>query len=250
MEPHDHDHAEDTHAEDTHDHAEDTHAHAEDTHAEDTHDHAEDAHTEDAHAEDAHAEDAHAEDAQAQDDVHTSEEIDEHIWLSLDNAEKLVQKIAAELGQLDADNAALYADNAQRYVASLDELDNAYEEMVQGAERNTVLFADRFPFRYLCDDYDIVPYAAFSGCSAETEASFETVASLADTLQAEALPYILILDGGNDDLAQTLLQNAGVNSEVLVLDSMQSTSQEEAESGKSYVSTMQENLDVLRTALN
>ncbi len=216
------------HAEDeAHDHAEDeAHDHAED----EAHDHAES----EAHD---HAEgEAH-------------DHADEHIWLSLARAQILTEVIAAALGEVDTQNAADYAENSRNYINSLQELDGDYREMVEAAERNTLLFADRFPFFYLCEDYGLEPYAAFSGCSADTEASFETVASLSDTLAQLNLPYVLILDDSSDTLAQTLMENAGVSSTVLEMDSMQSVSSEEAES-RSYLGVMQENLEVLRTTLN
>lgn len=104
---------------------------------------------------------------------------DEHVWLSLRNAKVLVGAIAEALGRADEKGADTYKANAAAYGDRLDALDAKYEAAVSGAARRTLLFGDRFPFRYLADDYGLDYYAAFSGCSAETEASFETVAFLA-----------------------------------------------------------------------
>ena len=102
-------------------------------------------------------------------------ESDEHIWLSLKNAAAMVQNISEAIQKVDPDNAKNYRNNAAAYIEKLNELDGKYKETVQNATFHTLLFGDRFPFRYLVDDYGIDYYAAFVGCSAETEASFETI---------------------------------------------------------------------------
>lgn len=107
------------------------------------------------------------------------EEADEHVWLSLKNAKTLVDAISNALQELDPDNKDTYAANTSAYIEKLSALDGAYQSAVDGAARKTVLFGDRFPFRYLVDDYGLRYYAAFAGCSAESEASFETVSFLA-----------------------------------------------------------------------
>ncbi len=203
------------------------------------------------HDHDTSVADDHDHDTSTTDDAHDHEGLmDEHIWLSLTNAEILTQNIADTLGELDSANAQEYQDNAAAYIDSLHALDEEYITMVNEAELDTILFADRFPFRYLCNDYGIIPYAAFPGCSAETEASFETVASLSDSLSEHALPYILLADDGDDALAFTLMDNTGLECEILRLNSMQNVSDDFAESDANYLTIMQENLEVLRTALN
>ncbi len=190
--------------------------------------------------------------SEATDDHDHSHEgvMDEHIWLSLENAEFLTEAIATTLSEVDAENASTYSGNAAAYIELLDGLDDEYSAMVDAAARNTVLFADRFPFRYLCNDYDIEVYAAFPGCSAETEASFETVASLSDSLSENAMPYILLVDDSGDDLAQTLMQNTGLTCEILRLNSMQNVSDDFMTNDVTYLSVMRDNLDVLSTAMN
>lgn len=178
-------------------------------------------------------------------------EYDEHIWLSLKNAQTLCQYISDRLCEIDPENSAGYQENTAAYLEQLDGLDGAYQTAVSTADRSTLLFADRFPFRYLCDDYGLSYYAAFSGCSAETEASFETVVFLADKVDELGLSSILTIDGSDQKIAQTILSTAQTEDvQILTLDSMQSTTLEDAENGVSYLSIMEDNLTALTQALN
>jgi zinc transport system substrate-binding protein len=178
------------------------------------------------------------------------EEADEHVWLSLKNAETLVGAISDALQELDPDNKDTYAANASAYIEKLSALDGAYQSAVDGAARKTVLFGDRFPFRYLADDYGLSYYAAFSGCSAESEASFETVSFLAKKVDELKMPCVLTIEGKNHKLAETIVQStAGKNQKVLTMDSMQSTTSEDVANGTTYLSAMEQNLSVLKEAL-
>ncbi len=185
---------------------------------------------------------------------HHDEEVenDEHVWLSLKNAEIIVNKIAEELSKLDAAHATVYKQNADAYIAQIQSLDKEYREAVNGATRKTVLFGDRFPFRYLVDDYGIKYYAAFVGCSAESEASFETIAFLAGKMDAESLPVIFTIENSNDKIAKAILA-ASKNSksaQILSINSMQSITEAQIAGGIDYLSLMKSNLDVLKKALN
>ena len=185
---------------------------------------------------------------------HHDEEVenDEHVWLSLKNAEIIVNKIAEELSKLDAAHATVYKQNADAYIAQTQSLDKEYREAVNGAARKTVLFGDRFPFRYLVDDYGIKYYAAFVGCSAESEASFETIAFLAGKMDAESLPVIFTIENSNDKIAKAVLA-ASKNSksaQILSINSMQSITEAQIAGGIDYLSLMKSNLDVLKKALN
>ena len=186
-----------------------------------------------------------------EDHDHEEEETaDEHIWLSLRNASLLTGALADALGRLDPDNADAYAANAAAYQAQLAGLDAEYQAAVEGASASALLFGDRFPFRYLADDYGLEVYAAFPGCSAETEASFETVAFLADKVDQLGLPAVLTIEGSDQRVAQTIIQNtAAKNAALLRLDSMQGTTARDAADGASYLSIMESNLAVLKTAL-
>ena len=178
------------------------------------------------------------------------EEKDEHVWLSLKNAKTLVGAIADALQELDPDNKDTYAANASAYIEKLSALDGAYQSAVDGAARKTVLFGDRFPFRYLVDDYGLGYYAAFAGCSAESEASFETVSFLAKKVDELKLPCVLTIEGKNHKLAETIVQStAGKNQKVLTMDSMQSMTSKDAANGATYLSVMEQNLSVLKEAL-
>lgn len=183
-------------------------------------------------------------------DHEEEEEYDEHVWLSLRNASLLTDSIAQAMIQLDPDHTDDYTANARAYQAQLAELDAAYQAAVEAAPVRTVLFGDRFPFRYLTDDYGLEVYAAFPGCSAETEASFETIAFLSGKVDELSLPAVLTIEHSDQRVAQTIVQNTKFkDAQLLRLDSMQGTSAEDAAAGASYLSIMESNLDVLKAAL-
>ena len=184
------------------------------------------------------------------DEDHDEHEIDEHVWLSLRHAATLVKAIAAELAVLDPANAATYSANAAAYCKRLAALDRDYAAAVKGAKRKTILVADRFPFRYLADDYGLEYFAAFAGCSAESEASFKTVAFLAKKADALQLPVILTLEGAQHKIAETVRRTTKAgNQRILALDSLQSTGGEAAKTTH-YLDAMRRNLETLKAALN
>ena len=178
------------------------------------------------------------------------EEKDEHVWLSLKNAEVFVNAISKSLQELDPDNKDTYAANAAAYIEKLSALDGEYQAAVDAATYKTVVFGDRFPFRYLVDDYGLRYYAAFVGCSAETEASFETVSFLAKKVDELKLPCVLTIEGAQHKIAETIVRNtAEKNQKVLTMDSLQSTSSKDVANGTTYLSVMEKNLSVLKEAL-
>ena len=181
---------------------------------------------------------------------HEEKEYDEHVWLSLKNAETLVGAISESLQELDPDNKDTYAANTAAYVEKLSALDADYQAAVDGATCKTVLFGDRFPFRYLVDDYGLSYYAAFAGCSAESEASFETVSFLAQKMDELNLPCVLTIEGKDHRIAETVVENTTAKGQkVLTMDSMQSTTSKDVENGTTYLSVMERNLSVLKQAL-
>lgn len=180
---------------------------------------------------------------------HEEPETDEHIWTSLRNAAELSSVIADALGEVDPTHAQRYTSNAAAYAEKLQTLDDAYAAAVAEAPVKTLLFGDRFPFRYLVEDYGLAYYAAFPGCSAETEASFETVAFLAGKVSELDLPAVLTIEGSDQKIAGTILQNAGGNRAILTLDAMQATTSQQAAEGITYLSVMERNLTALRQAL-
>lgn len=178
-------------------------------------------------------------------------EYDEHVWLSLKNASILSQSISDSLCKLDDKNVENYKTNTEKYLQQLSEIDGQYQQAVDSAEYKTVLFGDRFPFRYFVDDYNLSYYAAFVGCSAETEASFETVVFLADKMNELKLPAIFVIENSDQKIAETILQNTTAKDQkILVMNSMQSVTGEDVEKGTTYLSIMKENLEVLKGALN
>ena len=178
------------------------------------------------------------------------EALDEHIWLSLKNAQILVEEIQEFVTVLDGEGAEIYKTNAQNYKAQLAELDQAYQEVVDAAEEKTLLFADRFPFRYLTEDYGLAYYAAFTGCSAETEASFETITFLAEKVDERKLPAVLTIENSDTKIAKTIIENTEQkNQQILVMNSLQSLTKQEMENGVTYLSVMEENLQILKQAL-
>lgn len=177
-------------------------------------------------------------------------EYDEHVWLSLKNASLFVDQIADALSQKDSQNAQSYKANAAAYQAKINALDQQYQAAVDAGKTKTLLFGDRFPFRYLTDDYGLDYYAAFVGCSAETEASFETITFLADKVDELGLKSIMQIETSDGSIAKTIVDNTKTkDQEILTLDSIQSVTAEKIKAGESYLSIMESNLAVLKKAL-
>ena len=193
----------------------------------------------------------HDHDEDEHDHEHEEEtEYDEHVWLSLKNAAILVERIADKIKSLDPENADSYASNAAAYVAALNALDARYEAAVAQAPVKTLLFGDRFPFRYLTDDYGLDYYAAFVGCSAESEASFETVVFLASKVDELGLQSILQIESSDGRITETIKQQTRSKDQtVRTLDSMQSVTAKDVKKGTTYIDIMESNLDVLIEAL-
>ena len=192
----------------------------------------------------------HADEEGHEDHEGHAHEYDEHVWLSLRNAKVLCRAIADELAEIDTENADTYQENEKAYVDKLDELDKKYQETVDSASQKTLLFGDRFPFRYMVDDYGLSYYAAFVGCSAETEASFETITFLAGKTDELGLKNIMTIEKSDQKIAKTIIENTKEkNQGILTLDSMQSTTSDDVKKGATYFSIMESNLSVLQEAL-
>ncbi len=174
---------------------------------------------------------------------------DEHIWLSIKNAMKLTEIIKNVLCDIDSENAEIYKANFTKYYSELQKLDEAYAQTLGECQKNTVVFADRFPFIYLVNDYGLSYHAAFSGCSAESEASFETVKRLANEIDALGLSHILITETSDGSVAKTVKDSTkDKTQEILVLNALQSVTKEQLSS--SYIDVMTENLAILKKALS
>ena len=178
-------------------------------------------------------------------------EYDEHVWLSLKNAGTLCEAVKDALIRIDPTHRDTYTSNCGNYRQDLAVLDSAYSEAVNGAARKVVLFADRFPFRYMVDDYGLDYHAAFSGCSAESEASFETITYLANKADELDLPVLLVTETSDKSIAETVRSTSqSKDQEILVMNAMQSVTADKLSSGVTYLNTMKANLEVLKQALN
>ena len=241
MQEHDHEHE--------HGHKEDAdHEHEEDADHDHDHEHEEDADHDHAHKEDADHDHDHE---HADHDHHHDEvEYDEHVWLSLRNASSLVNELAVRLQTIDPENKDYYASTAANYTAKLGDLDSRYIAAVKKAKNKTVLFGDRFPFRYLVDDYGLKYYAAFVGCSAETEASFETVAFLAKKTDELKLNNVLVIENSDQKIAKKIVETTKAkNQKIVEMNSMQSVTADQIADGVTYFSIMEDNLKALEAAL-
>ena len=179
-----------------------------------------------------------------EDEEEEEAEYDEHVWLSLKNAEIFVTEFANQIAKIDSANKDAYLNNAKTYNEKLATLDAEYEQTVNNGAVKTLVFGDRFPFRYLVEDYNLDYYAAFIGCSAETEASFKTITFLAGKVDELGLKVILKIESSDGNIAHTIKQNTNnKNQQILTLDSMQSTTLKD---GATYLSILQTNLVTLK----
>jgi zinc transport system substrate-binding protein len=186
-----------------------------------------------------------------EDDDHEEEEhspaFDEHVWTSPRNAKVIVAVITEALCERDGDNAEFYRQNAAEYLAHLDELDASFRAVVDGAKRKTIIFGDRFPFRYLADAYGLSYFAAFPGCSTDTEPSASTVAFLINKVKSEQVPVIFHIELSNEKMADTISEAAGVKK--LLLHSCHNVTRRDFESGANYLDIQKANVENLREAL-
>ena len=177
-------------------------------------------------------------------------EYDEHVWLSLKNASAICETIEKGIEKIDPTNAETYKSNLASYKAKLNALDADYKKAVDDSSIKTLVFGDRFPFRYMVDDYGLDYYAAFVGCSAETEASFETIVFLAGKVDELGLHCVLTIEGTDHRIAETVVANTSdKNQKILSMDSLQSTTSADVKKGVSYLSVMTGNLNTLKEAL-
>ena len=178
-------------------------------------------------------------------------EYDEHIWLSVKNATKLCTEIEKSIEAIDAANASDYQTNLKNYLSELDTLDSSFKALFEKSSVKTLIFGDRFPFRYFVDDYGLDYYAAFIGCSAESEASFETIKFLSEKIKELDCKTVFILENSNKDIANSIITNSGKKGiKIAELNSLQSVSKSDINSGASYILLMQKNYDVLASVLN
>lgn len=185
------------------------------------------------------------------DDCEHSQAYDEHIWLSLKNADILCGKIAQSIISLCPESKDEFTENLNSYINKLNSLDAEYADFLESAPEKPLLFGDRFPFLYLTKDYSVEYFAAFSGCSSESEASFDTIAFLADQLDSHNLGAVITIEGSDCNIADTVIAaSKSQDAQILTLNSMQSVTKKDIENGADYLTYMKNNLDVLKQALS
>jgi len=184
------------------------------------------------------------------DDDHEDEEpaYDEHVWTSPQNAIRIVQAITDVLCEVDSASAALFRQNAQAYINSLDELDKQFQAVVDGARRKTIVFADRFPFRYFADAYGLTYFAAFPGCSTDTEPSAATVAFLINKVRAERIPVVFHIELSNERMADTIAEETGAKK--LLFHAGHNITKQDFDRGLTFLEIQRANIPGLREALN
>ncbi|MDR0450995.1 MAG: metal ABC transporter substrate-binding protein [Treponema sp.] len=187
------------------------------------------------------------EEEEEEEDGEGEAEYDEHVWTSPANAKLIVSAISGALCELDAANAPLYRDNTSAYLKKLDDLDRAFRETVDGAARKTLVFGDRFPFRYFADAYGLSYFAAFPGCSTETECSAATIAFLINKVRQEKIPVVFHIELSNEKIADTICEETGAKKGLL--HAAHNVSKQEFESGTTYLGVMSRNSEILREAL-
>lgn len=176
----------------------------------------------------------------------TEVEYDEHIWLSLENAEQCVTRIYREICNADMKNSEFYKENYENYITELDNLNKDFHTLFDD-NNQTLIFGDRFPFRYFIEDYNLEYYAAFKGCSADTDASFETITFLAKKVDELNADTVFAIENSDCTIAEAIIENTQDKSQTIaVLDSAQSVTNQQIENGTTYLSIMQKNYNILR----
>ena len=183
-----------------------------------------------------------------EEDAHSVYEIDEHVWTDPENASAITGEIRDILMEKDPSNREIYEENTRSYQEKLSELDREFHEVVDSAERNLVIFGDRFPFRYFADAYGLDYYAAFPGCASDTEPSAATMAFLINKVKEEKVPAVLKMELSSDNIANAIAEATGT--EVRTFYSCHNLSADDFENGETYLSMMQKNVETLKEVLN
>ena len=195
-----------------------------------------------------HEEDEADHEEHGQEDTHSVHEIDEHVWTSPLNAIKIVEQIKEELCEIDPENASDYEENAEAYVAQLNELDREFQDVVDHSKRKLMIFGDRFPFRYFAEAYGLDYYAAFSGCASDTEPSAATMAFLINKVRDENIKTVLKMELSNENIAKAIAE--ATNADVKEFYSCHNLTAEQFADGETYLSLMEKNVETLREVLN
>ena len=190
------------------------------------------------------------EEHEEEEEHHDEEEVeyDEHVWTSPVNAIKIVNALRDEVVSIDNDNKKVYEDSAKEYIDKLEKIDNEFKDIVKNAKRKEIIFGDRFPLRYFVDEYNLKYYAAFPGCSAQTEASAKTISYLVDKVKEDKIPVVFHIELSNGKIAEAISKETGAK--VLEFNTAHNISQKDFDAGVTYVDIMEENTKVLKEALN
>ena len=175
-------------------------------------------------------------------------EMDEHVWTSPANAMQIVQKLSDTLCTLDAADADTYKANTETYLAKLQKLDNDFRQVIDTGKRREIIVGDRFPFRYFCKEYGLTYYAAFPGCSKDTEANASTVAFLINKVKSDGIPVVFHIELSNEQMCNSICEATGAKSELL--NAVHNVSDSDFKAGATYISLMEHNVGVLKEALN
>lgn len=216
------------------------------------HEHAEgEEHEEEEHSDEGteeHEDSEHVESEEHEHEEHEEVEYDEHIWTSPVNAEKLVAKLSEVIASCDAEHESVYTSNAEAFQEKLRELDKSFEDVVNNATYKTLVFGDKFPLRYFVEEYGLEYSAAFSGCSTETEPSAETIAFLINKVKEDKIPAVYHLELSNGKVAETICESTGAKK--LQFNSCHNVTQEQFDSGITYLELMEQNVEALKQGIN
>ncbi len=179
---------------------------------------------------------------------HEEKELDEHVWTSPRNAIAITKAMTKVFGELDSKNKDAYEKNSAAYVKELENLDEQFKQVVSSGKRKTIVFGDRFPLRYFADAYGLDYYAAFNGCSTDTEASAATVAFLTDKVKKEKIPVVFQIELSNGAIAKSIAEATGAKVETFY--ACHTLSKDDYKAGLTYVAFMKKNVEVLKEALN
>lgn len=175
------------------------------------------------------------------------EEADEHVWTSPVKAAAITEAVAEKMAEIDPVNAESYRENAEAYVKEILDLDAQYREIAENAERRTIVFGDRFPIRYFAEEYGLEYFAAFAGCSSDSEPSASTLAFLIDKVRQEQIPVVFTIEFSNGNIARAICESTGAVPRTF--NTCHNVTKEQMENGETYVSLMTGNLDAVREAL-
>ena len=197
-----------------------------------------------------HADADHDQEKADQAEEHEEEgpEMDEHVWTSPKNAITIVEKLEEILAGLDENHKDSFKTNSESYIKEIEELDKSFKEVVDSGKRKEIIVADRFPFAYFCKEYGLSYFAAFPGCSTDTQPSAATIAFLTDKVKEDKIPVVFHIEMGNEDMVNAISRDTGAKK--MLLNSVHNVTDSDFKAGKTYVDLMKPNVDALKEALN